>query len=67
MEKGILAYTNEHIKTLEKRGNIVYEIGRTYQMVCVDCDTMYPIIHCIVEGDKIMCNGKEIKKCPYCT
>lgn len=28
---------------------------------CADCGTNYPMIE-----NKIMCNGQEIRKCPYC-
>lgn len=50
---------DELIEALKAR-LLGYEPRRVHY-VCVDCNIPYPIIN-----GKVMCNGKQIKLCPWC-
>lgn len=82
MENGTLVYTDNYQLRFEEREEDEFktfftkwslvELPKLRQMECVGCNTTYPIIPNIVLGkrimcNRIMCNGKEITKCPYCS
>lgn len=55
-------YMEDNVEISRFQKGTTFVTTETTYCTCDKCKTSYPII-----AGQVMCNGKQIRECPYCT